>query len=91
MILFHGTTETNWKKIKKDGWLGKRRKKLYLTPHKKIAKMHGDVVLIINYNPKANELKIEHLIDTTPIIQIVTENRIHRLFVKRLNEMENKK
>ena len=76
MKLYHGTSKENAKKIEEEGKLGIEGKRLYLSLEKKYAKMHGEIVFEIEYNPTSDEMKVEELIDGTPVIQVVTNSII---------------
>ena len=71
MKFFHGTTEANWEKIQKEGvlWGGDSWHKTngkegyrytYLTPDIKVARMFGNVMLEVEYEPVGNRNGIDN-------------------------------
>lgn len=58
MIFYHGTSQSNWEQIKKEGVLFGVRdasdRCTYLATDQEEAKMYGDVVLEVNYDPFKN-------------------------------------
>ncbi len=58
MIFYHGTSQKNWESIKKEGVLFGVRdassRCTYLVTEQEEAKMYGDVVLEVNYDPFKN-------------------------------------
>ena len=76
MRLYHGTSKENSEKIIKSRRLGLPKRKLYLSLEYVYAKMHGDIIFVVDYNPSSNEMKVETLTDGTPVIQVVTDNII---------------